>query len=114
MIVTETTKNATRLQAVAPNFQTKSSSPGENGLASGKRIVTVTDCTEGKRVKVEALTNSGNCRFTVLSDEVMTVEMFNSLLLPMLDKIDSDQLNEDGTPKSLDDEEYAFGGTDAQ
>jgi hypothetical protein len=87
MIVTETTKNATQLQAVAPNFQTKSSSPGGYGLAPGKRIVTVTDHAEGKRVKIEALVNSGNCRFTVLSDEVMTVEMFNSLLLPMLEKI---------------------------
>ena len=34
--------------------------------------------------------------------------------LDLYTKIDSDQLNEDGTPKSLDDEEYAFGGTDAQ
>tara|TARA_R110001632_G_scaffold3515_1_gene15635 strand:- start:3753 stop:4001 length:249 start_codon:yes stop_codon:yes gene_type:complete len=79
--------NETQLQAVAPNFQTKSSSPGENGLSPGKRLATVTDCTEGKRVKIEAMTNSGNCRFTVLSDEKMTVEMFNSFLLPMLEKI---------------------------
>jgi|TARA_R110000851_G_scaffold43991_4_gene108381 hypothetical protein len=77
----------TNTKATAPNFQTKASSPGENGLAPGKRLATVTDCPEGKRVKIEAMTNSGNCRFTVLSDEKMTVEMFNSFLLPMLEEI---------------------------
>ena len=75
----------TDTKATAPNFQTKASTPGANGIASGKRLVTATDCSEGKRVKIEAMTNLGNK--AILSDEKMTVEMFNSFLLPMLEKI---------------------------